>query len=73
MLRFYQDKIRVDEEDLLYEIMADALADMMHLANFEKINWSKVAKAARSYYDAEVRDQAEGPRSWSPRGWRYMK
>lgn len=71
-LRFYQEKARTDISDDLYEIMADLMTDMMHLARFEGIGFDKAVKAAKSYFKAEV-EEGEGPRSWSPRGWKGIR
>jgi hypothetical protein len=73
MLRHYQDKIRKDQEDDVQTILGDALADMMHLARFEKLDWDHILKAATGYYEDELEQSPESPRSWSPRGWRGTK
>ena len=68
MLRHYQDRIRTDQEDDVKTIIEDALTDMLHLARFEKLDWAKMTKLAKRFFDDEV-EKENTPRDWSPRGW----
>lgn len=73
-LRYYQDRVRTDREEDIQTILKDALADMMHLARFEKLDWERMEQIARSDFNHEIHDDPDdSPRSWSPRGWRGRK
>jgi len=73
MLMYYQNKVRKDREEDLKTIMVDALADMMHLAKFEQVNWEDVERIGRDHFWTETKEDPGDPRSWSPKGWRGWK
>jgi hypothetical protein len=59
--------------DDLSTIMVDALADMLHLARLEKVDWEGIVRMATMHFEAEVEEDDAGPRDWSPRGWKGIK
>jgi hypothetical protein len=74
MVMYYQNKVRTDLERDLAVIMEDVLADMMHLARYEKVDWDRVVKMGTRHFEEEVEERDDaGPRAWSPRGWRGLK
>jgi len=73
VLGFYQDKVMKEEPDDIATSLSDTIADMMHLARFENIDWEDIMRRANNHFTAEVSEEGEDPRAWSPRGWRGWK
>lgn len=63
-------------EDGMDTMISDLLADLMHLADLEELDWEDLVRRGDGHYQAEVEEYGKAtrsPRAWSPRTRKYRK
>lgn len=65
----FADETGIGNEDMHTQI-GDLLADLMHLADLEGLDWETVVRRATMHYEDEIAELGKAspsPKAWSPR------
>lgn len=65
----FAEETGIANEDIHMQV-TDFLCDLMHLADYEELDWENIVRIAEDHYNAEVFEEGKAqksPREWSPR------
>lgn len=57
-IKYFAKRVHQEDEDLKTN-MTDLLADLMHLADFEDINFEEIFHTAKDHFDTEKAEEGE--------------
>jgi hypothetical protein len=68
-VKAFAKRTGIGDDDIATQV-SDLLADLMHLADLEQLDWEDIVRRADGHYQAEVAEfgrATRSPRAWSPR------